>query len=218
MRGSKGRKLFFAFSEQRRAMVRGLLRAAFLMTAVAIFTLLPGSGEATLLRFLEMEEMTKISDLIVLAKVGSVESGWDEAHRRLRTRVTLEVQRVFLGSFDGEKLSIALPGGFVAEEDLRQVIPGVPMFAVGEEAVLFLRNDPGLFCPIAGWIQGKFKVVTEAVSGRKMVLDRFGKCRRYVARRNGAAKGEALAGGEKVSVEQFATMIGEIRGGKGLGK
>lgn len=198
--------------------MRRLLTAAFLTTAVALFTLLPRSGEATLLRFLEMEEMTEISDLIVLAKVESVESGWDEAHRRVRTRVTLEVQKVFRGSFHGEKLSIALPGGFVAEEDLRQVIPGVPRFAVGEEAVLFLRNEPGLFCPIAGWIQGKFKVITEPGSRRKMVLDRFGKWRRYLARKAGAAKAEALAGAEKLSVEQLATMIAEIQGGKGSGK
>ena len=198
--------------------MRGLLRALFLLTAAILLMFLPGSGEATVLRFLEMEELTEISDLIVLGEVIGVESGWDESHSRIRTRVTLEVQRVLLGSFDDEELSIELPGGAVPGEDLRQVIPGVPRFAVGEEAVVFLRNDPDLFCPIAGWIQGKFKVITDPATGRKLVLDRFGKCHRYLARKAGIGKAKILAAPEKVSVEEFASVIAEVEGGKGSGK
>ena len=192
-----------------------LLKAAFSLTAIFFFALLPRSGKAMVLPFLEMEELTDISDLIVQAEVIAVESRWDEAHRSIRTDVTLQVQSVLLGSFDGEKLRIELPGGSVPGEDWRQVIPGLPTFAVGEEAVVFLRKDPGLFCPIAGWIQGKFDVITEPESGRKLVLDRFGKYRRYLKRKAGIHKLKALGDVEKVGVEEFAAVIAEIQGGKG---
>ncbi len=198
--------------------MRRLLRASLLLTAAAMLMLLPRRGEATLLQFLEMEELAEISDLIVVAEVQAVESGWNESHNNIRTRVTLGVQKVLRGSLEGTELRIELPGGYVPEEDLRQVVPGVPKFTVGEEAVVFLRNDPNLFCPVAGWIQGKFSVITEPETGRKVVLDRFEKCRRYLARKGVAGKPKALGAVDKVAMEDFAAVIAEIQKRKGSGK
>ncbi|NQT84973.1 hypothetical protein HQ563_18305 [bacterium] len=193
-------------------------KASFFVVAALLLVLAPRSGEGTVLKFLEMEHLTEISDLVVLARVESVESGWNDAHSRIRTRVTLEVQRVLLGSLEGEKLDIELPGGEAPGEELRQIIPGVPRFTVGEEAIVFVRNDPDLFCPIVGWIQGKFKVITEAATGRKLVVDRLSKFRRYLARKAGIGKLKNLGEAETICIEEFASVIAEIQGRKGSRK
>jgi len=192
-------------------------RAVFLLTAVALWLLLPGSGEAALLEFLEMEDLTEISDLIVQARVVSVESAWNEARTGIRTRVMLDVERVLLGSLEGEKLSIELPGGPAPGGNLRQVIPGIPQFSVGEEAVIFLRNDPNLVCPVTGWIQGKFKVMTDPATGGKRVEDRLGKSRRYFERKGGISELKTVAGGQELTIEEFAAVIAEIHSRRGSG-
>jgi len=168
------------------------------------------SAEASVLRFLPLEEMTEISDLIVLGKVVDVHSGRDEVRNRIRTRVTVDVERVLRGSIEGNTISFDLPGGLVPGEQLQQVIPGVPKFAAGEEAIMFLRLDPSLFCPVTGWIQGKFSVVTEEDTGRRLVLDKCGKCRRYRERKAGGATRAAALGEETPAVDEFATLIAEI--------
>ena len=195
-----------------------VLKTVLLLAAVVALAVVPRRAGGTLLPFLEMEELTGISDLIVLGKVESVESGWTEGRSRIRTRVTLEVEEVFVGSLEGEKLTIVLPGGYVAEENLRQVIPGIPEFEVGEETIVFLRKDESLLCPVAGWVQGKFEVIAEAGTGRKVVVDRLGKYRRYAARKGEAEKEKRLGEGEAVSIEEFAAAIAEIQGKKGNGK
>ncbi len=193
-------------------------RVVLLVTALSGLWVVPRSGEGTALPFLELEHLTDISDLIVQAKVVAVESDWNSSRSRLRTRVTLEVQKVLHGPPDREKLSIDLPGGYLPEENVRQVIPGIPRFAIGEEAIVFLRNDAGLICPIVGWMQGNFRIVTEPGNGRKMVLDTLGKARRYLERKGHAGKLRTLAQGQGLTVEEFAATIAEIQSERGSRK
>ena len=191
---------------------------ALLVTALSGLWVVPRSGEGTALPFLELEHLTDISDLIVQAKVVAVESGWNSSRSGLRTRVTLEVEKVLHGPPDREKLSIDLPGGYLPEENLRQVIPGIPRFAIGEEAVVFLRNDPDLICPVVGWIQGKFSILTEPGSNRKLVSDTLGKTRRYLERKRQIGKVKTLAQAQGLTVDEFAAVIAEIQTERGLRK
>ena len=195
-----------------------LTRVALLMAVLSAVSLVPRKGEGTALPLLELEDLTKISDLIVQAKVLSVESGWNGTRSGLRTRVTLEVENVLLGAPERKELSIELPGGHLPEEDLRQVIPGIPTFAIGEEAVLFLRTDANLICPVVGWIQGRFQIVTEPGNGQKMLLDTLGKARGYLERKGEAGKLRTLSQGQGLTVKEFAAMIAEIQSERGSGK
>lgn len=193
-------------------------RVALLVMAFSALSVVPRSGESTALPFLELEHLTDISDLIVQVKVVAVESGWNSSRSGLRTRVTLEVQKVLHGASGGETLSIELPGGYLPEENLRQVIPGIPRFAIGEEAVVFLRNDADLICPVVGWIQGKFSILTEPGSNRKLVSDTLGKTRRYLERKGQIGKVKTLAQAEGLTVDEFAAVIAEIQSERGLRK
>jgi hypothetical protein len=193
-------------------------RVALLVMAFSGIWAAPRSGEGTALPLLELEHLTDFSDVIAQVKVVAVESNWDQSRSGLRTRVTLEVQKVLHGPLDREKLSIDLPGGYLPAENVKQVIPGIPVFAAGEEAIVFLRDDAGLMCPVVGWIQGKFRIVTEPGNGRKMILDTLGKTRRYLERKGRAGKLRTVAEAEGLTVEEFAAVIAEIQRERGLRK
>jgi hypothetical protein len=198
--------------------MRDPFKPGLLLAAVSLLLIVPRYAEPTVLQFLEMEELTEISEAVVLGKVVAVESEWNESHNGIRTQVTLEVQRVLQGSLENEKLNVELPGGFMEGERVRQVIPGIPRFAVGEEAVVFLRKEEGLLCPIAGWIQGKFEVVAEPPTGRKLVVDRFGHVRRYLERKGNLGKLRTIAATNALALDDFASLIAEIQGRKVSGK
>jgi hypothetical protein len=193
-------------------------RVALLVIALSVLSLTPRSGEGTALPLMELEHLTDFSDVIAQVKVVAVESSWDQSRSGLRTRVALEVQKVLHGPADREKLSIELPGGYLPEENLKQVIPGIPRFVVGEEAVVFLREDADLICPVVGWIQGKFGIVTEPGSNRKVVMDRLGKTRRYLERKGRSGKLEPLDQEQGLTVEEFSATIAEIQSERGSRK
>jgi hypothetical protein len=191
--------------------MRRQLKIVLSIISLAAFGMIVCLAQASVLRLLQLEEMTQISDQIVLGRVIDVHAGRDKVRGRIRTRVTLDVERVLRGSIEGETISFDLPGGFVSGEPLQQVVPGVPKFVVGEEAIIFLRLDPTLFCPVTGWIQGKFNVITEKGTGRRIVLDEYGKCRQYRERRAGAAKAFVLQADNTLTVDEFASFIAEIQ-------
>jgi len=193
----------------------GLIKALLILVGVCFCLFVGLSGKGTILEFVELEELTEASDIIVLGKVLAAESGRDGGHGRIRTEVVFEVERVLKGSLDSQTLSIKLPGGFLPGENLGQVIPGMPRFTAGEEAVVFLQKDPNLFCPIAGWIQGKFDVLTDSSTGRKVVLDRFGTYRKYRERKAAISGKETVAGAAEIGIEEFADAISEIQRKKG---
>ena len=195
-----------------------LLRKWFVFSTIVSLVIFPRLSQASLFRFLELEELTETSDLIVLGKVGDVESHWNERRTGIRTRVMLKVKEVFRGSHDRETLVFELPGGVVEEDGLGQAVPGVPKFAAGEEAVLFMRFDPHLLCPVSGWSQGKFDVATDPATGKNVVLDRFGICARYRSRRQGRREATIGTSENKVSIEEFTAIIAEIQENEAAGK
>ena len=169
-------------------------------------------GEAAIVRFLELEELTNISDLIVQGKVGSVDPEAGAENARPSTRVTLSVQRTLRGAPDGEEIAFDLPGGYSSGTNLHQVVPGIPGFTPGDEVVVFLRRDPTLFCPVTGWNQGKFEIIADDATGRKRVVDFYGKCQRYLRPRAGFAEKPASNKPDTIALDEFCSFIAELQG------
>lgn len=188
-----------------------LLRKLFQFLAVALLGIMPPISQASLFRSLELEELAVTSDLIVLGNVLGVQCSWNEAHTGIRTRVILSVERILRGSADSEPLVVGLPGGVLEQDGLGQMVPGVPEFAAGEEAIVFLSRDGNLLCPVVGWMQGKFPVVTDKATGKKVVVDKFGKCASYRDRRPGPRDLKTDTGQESPSIEEFAEIVAEIK-------
>ena len=114
--------------------------------------LVPSLATGSLVQALDLAELTDQAEHIVVAQVVSAESAWDSSHRNIHTRIEIKVEEAWKGSLapDG-RLVIVQPGGTVGDIEMR--VHGMPSFASGEKAVLFLA---GQGAPrVVGMSQGK---------------------------------------------------------------
>lgn len=117
---------------------------------------------------MSVEELTYASDAVVVAEVVSmkaeVEKGW------VVTTIHLSVDEVWKGEAI-DMITIRQRGGRTAE--LATSVPGMPTFALGERALLFLEGRrPGRFV-VTGMAQGKF-AIARAPEGTDIVFPASG--------------------------------------------
>lgn len=141
-----------------------LIASLGLLVAEPIFS---GVAHASLVPALELADLTRLADRVVLAEVLSVESAWDSAHRRIITTVEVQVAETWKGTAPGGgKLVIAQVGGTVG--DIEMKVHGMPTFRVGDRAVLFLHGSEAA-SGVLGLGQGKHPVRYDLTANRWMV-------------------------------------------------
>jgi len=88
-----------------------------------------------------LDELVERSDAIVAGEVVDLRSAWTADRREIFTTVTLRPDRRFKG---GERslIRFRIPGGTVG--DTRLTVTHVPVFSVGEAALVFLAGASGL--------------------------------------------------------------------------
>jgi hypothetical protein len=121
--------------------------------ALGILALLvPSLAAASLVQALDLAELTARADRIVVAQVVSTSCEWDSSGRNIHSRIEIKVEETWKGSVvPGERVVIVQPGGTVGDVEMR--VHGMPSFAPGEKAVLFLA---GQGAPrVVGMSQGK---------------------------------------------------------------
>src|SRR5688500_1183326 len=91
---------------------------------------------ATTVRKFSLSELAAHSRSIVVARVISTESRWDE--REIYTYTTIQVTDGLKGARKGQSIVLRQLGGQVG--DIASIVPGMPAFKAGEEAVLFLSE------------------------------------------------------------------------------
>jgi hypothetical protein len=135
---------------------------------------------ATTLRLAPISELRAASELIVHAQVWNV----DEQASGFQTAVALKVMQTLKGICD-DTLTLLLPGGRSGGRTLR--IPGMPIFAAGDEVVLLLERT-AVGWALTGLGQGVYRV------------DRNMDAR-------GATVGQPFAGGEGVASMPFDELM-----------
>jgi hypothetical protein len=135
--------------------------AAVLVTTVA---------SATVLVPAEFSEIVAGSQIIAYARVVDVRPEWAEGRRWIDSVVTAEVVSYLKGGSE-ETLTFKVPGGRLGR--YRSVVVGAPVFARGDEAVLFLKANgtageglPNVF----GLNQGVFRVKVDSRTGQRIVV------------------------------------------------
>jgi hypothetical protein len=125
--------------------------------------LLPSLAVASLVQSLGLAELTARAERIVVAQIVSAKSDWDSSGRSIHTRIEIKVEEAWKGSVaPDERMVIVQPGGTVGDIEMR--VHGMPSFALGEKAVLFLA---GQGAPrVVGLSQGKRPVHWDGTAKR----------------------------------------------------
>ncbi len=141
---------------------------------VAFFLALSAGALATTVVPPDFDQLVNESDFIVRAMVKSVTSEFrtDAGGKIIITKVALEVREVVAGTPPTEVV-LQLLGGKVGDEEL--VLEGAPRFKVGDEDVLFVRDNGRTMVPLVAMMHGRYPVMKESATGR-----------RYMARENKA--------------------------------
>lgn len=121
---------------------------------LAVF-LFAATAQAATVPALSVEELTDASDSIVVGEVVSVEAQLSKGY--VVTTIFVAVEDVWKGEVI-DMLRIRQRGGRVG--NLATAVPGMPDFAVGERALLFLESRRSGRFVVTGLAQGKFAIVS----------------------------------------------------------
>jgi hypothetical protein len=119
-------------------------------------------AQATVMRYLEIEELTRLSTAVFHGQVISTKVYWDENHTRIFTAVRVQVNESLKGTAKrGAFVTITQLGGEL--DGLRLDYGGRPVFEVGESIVLFTKpGDKGELL-VVGLKQGKLRIAGDEV-------------------------------------------------------
>jgi hypothetical protein len=140
----------------------------FLVVAIAAVALLGAQAAlATTVQKLSLQELTKKSDSIVMARVDDAVASWDAGHKEIYTYITLSVLQPVKGNNGATTIMLRQLGGTVGT--IASIVPGMPSFRKGEEVVVFLtQKDQAGYPWVMGLEQGKYSISTDK-NGVKMV-------------------------------------------------
>lgn len=139
--------------------LKAIFRLLPLFLLVPFMTFCCRPAEATMIRKMNLGELTSQAELIISGRVTSIRTDWED--EQIFTYVTLSGVEVIKGSWESSEITIRLRGGTVSDEAGGYTtceVAGMPEFSKTEgETVLFLRRgfEIAPHCPILGWGQGK---------------------------------------------------------------
>ncbi len=146
-------------------------RAASLALSVLALGLAPSASVASTHPPIPFEEVLRRADVGFHGVVTATREVAPEGIEMAFTVVTFAVREV---AFDrtggvGDTIELTFAGG--RRGDRHVAVAGVPRFAVGDEAVLFVRHDSLRYAdPVIGGPQGRFIVTRDEETGRATVL------------------------------------------------
>ena len=116
-----------------------------------------------------LDELVEGSDAIVAGEVVDLRSAWAADRSEIFTTVTLRPDRRFKG---GERslIRFRVPGGTVG--DTRLTVTHVPVFSIGEAALVFLAGDSGRLPRVVAGEAGKRHLRT-GEDGEELILPGF---------------------------------------------
>jgi hypothetical protein len=131
---------------------------------LALLALLAAVATATTLQRMSLDELAASSPAVARARCMNTASRWEGGH--IWTFTDFEVLESLKGNLPG-RIQVRLVGGKVG--GLHSTVEGVPRFAPGEEAYLFLARAPAGDWTVTGWALGTFRIAREKRSGRETV-------------------------------------------------
>lgn len=113
------------------------------------------------------EELAARAEVIAIGKVTGIESEWNEARTKIRTRVTLSVDQFVKGGSSQNSLTIYIPGGEIG--GVGEIYSHMPTFRHNENVVVFAEKDRENHYRVSAGSQGKFSVEKDKATGKAMI-------------------------------------------------
>lgn len=142
-----------------------LLRFLIFLVTPLIFI---SGAFATIVVRMSVPQMAERAQLLVEGTVTETKCRWDESHRYIITEAQVEISRTLKGKAGVQTITVRTLGGEV--DGVGLYVSGAPRFVNGEETLLFLERHPVKDWRVVGLNQGKFTLITEKNSGRKMAV------------------------------------------------
>jgi hypothetical protein len=121
---------------------------------------------------MSLTDLTNNADIIVSAKVTSVESRWvrGEGGRIIVTFAKIKIERAIKGEIGSDELTLETPGGQIG--DTVQFVTHSASLRLNEETILFLRKNP---LRVVGGSQGKMSIENQSIyyQSKKIPKDIF---------------------------------------------
>ncbi|MEP7271055.1 MAG: matrixin family metalloprotease [Acidobacteriota bacterium] len=173
---------------------------------VAFFSLslvlMSGIASATTAIIPSDDELIIGSRAIVEGRVLGISTQYDEVGGLVFTYITLQINEVFKGTIDSERIVIKQLGGIAGEHGT--MLYGTPEFAMNERAVLFLDTSRDGSLRVHHWFLGKFDISEIGNTGIVNV-------NRSSAGENVSILGRSTAGNvtDRLRLDEFEDMIRE---------
>ncbi|OFW04967.1 MAG: hypothetical protein A3G20_08785 [Acidobacteria bacterium RIFCSPLOWO2_12_FULL_59_11] len=135
---------------------------AFLVLA---FLWISGAVATTFLP-MNLDDLTAESPAIAYGKIVASRTEWNSTHTLIYTVYTVQAMEYLHGDL-GPSFELQEPGGEL--DGFGLLVPGVPRFTVGQEAILFVWTDPQEQHQVTGDEQGSLTVQRDPATGLKMV-------------------------------------------------
>jgi hypothetical protein len=164
-------------------------------------------ADATVVEFMDLPQLTDQADLIFQGRVAAVDARWDDTRKKIWTYVAFRVDEVIKGGFAENEITLRLPGGSIAAENIRLKVDGVPTFEVGDEVVIFCSPDPKRKNPIIGWHQGHFKIRHEKESAQTFISGK--RAKHLIDRMHSAASSDTTD--SEIPVKKFLEEIVRLK-------
>ncbi len=113
-----------------------------------------------------LENLARQADVIAVGKVTATKSGWDRAHNRIVTSVTVNVGEYLKGN-EGNVLTIATMGGEV--DGIGEWYSHSARFKTEEEVVVFASRDRQGKLRVTSGDEGKVKIERDSRTGAAIV-------------------------------------------------
>jgi len=121
----------------------------------AALWVVPSAAGATSVLGVDLDQLTRQSEVVVRGVVKSMESRWSADGRRILTDVQIDVSETMKGPA-ARTVTVQQPGGVVG--DIGQRVDGLATFQPGEEVVVFLEKWGAQRFQVTAAAQGKFRV------------------------------------------------------------
>lgn len=147
----------------------GKMRKILILTAISwSLILLISSHACALVQPIPLEELVYSSDAIIVGRVISVSSQWDEEHKNIVSFAVVKSQMVLKGGLPpGLPIVVEYRGGIA--DGIEMMVSDEVKLSPDKEVVLFLRHSGDGLYRVNGRFQGKYPVL-EDESGVSVVV------------------------------------------------